>query len=229
RAEWLSAPRRNSFELWANARESQQSRSVGARYVSTGTIGYQDLDAYGSWSQEAEYGYVWRPTKLVVRDWAPYRYGRWVWVSPWGWTWVDDAPWGFAPFHYGRWAYVRSRWCWVPGPARARAIYAPALVAWAGDPRQRFNQVGWFPLGPRDIYLPGYQATWRHFRGINAGPRFDDAALTDAYHGRHHNFDYRNRTAPHALTVVPQDTFKSGHRTRGAAVRVDANTAARWR
>ncbi|MGO8013232.1 DUF6600 domain-containing protein, partial [Rhizobium ruizarguesonis] len=81
--------------------------------VSREVIGYRDLDTYGTWYSEPEYGHVWRPT-LLVDDWAPYRYGRWIWVAPWGWTWIDDAPWGFAPSHYGRWAYLRHRWYWVP-------------------------------------------------------------------------------------------------------------------
>ena len=230
-ADWVSLAPRNAFEIWSNVREDRASRSVGARYVAAGTIGYQDLDSYGSWSHEPEYGEVWRPTTLLVRDWAPYRYGHWVWVSPWGWTWIDDAPWGFAPFHYGRWAYLHQHWCWVPGPPRARAIYAPALVAWAGDPGRHFDNVGWFPLGPRDFYLPGYQASWRHFRAINAAnvARFDDAALYNAYQGRGTVFDYRNRSAPHALTIVSHDAFVSGHRTRGPGVRVDPNTALRLR
>ena len=55
-----------------------------------------------------EYGTVWFPHVTIV-GWAPYRYGHWAWISPWGWTWVDDAPWGFAPFHYGRWVFVARR------------------------------------------------------------------------------------------------------------------------
>jgi hypothetical protein len=51
----------------------------------------------------------------------------WRWVMPWGWSWVDDAAWGFAPSHYGRWASIPEtdsldpsapgpeRWGWVPG------------------------------------------------------------------------------------------------------------------
>ena len=37
---------------------------------------------------------------------------------PWGLTWVDQAPWGYAPFHYGRWAYISGRWGWCPGSLR---------------------------------------------------------------------------------------------------------------
>src|SRR5437870_11193312 len=75
--------------------------------------GYEDLDDYGRWRYVSDYGPVWIPASIPV-GWAPYRYGHWVWIRPWGWTWVDDEPWGFAPFHYGRWAYVENGWCWVP-------------------------------------------------------------------------------------------------------------------
>ena len=102
-------------------------------------------------------------------DWAPYQYGRWVWVSPWGWTWIDDAPWGYAPFHYGRWAHVRNRWCWVPGPRHVRAVYAPALVGWVGS-RRRVGSIGsvsWFPLGPREVYVPAHRYSRHYVERVN--------------------------------------------------------------
>ena len=69
---------------------------------------------------------------LAVRaDWAPYRHGRWAWVRPWGWTWIDAAPWGFAPFHYGSWVRYGGHWAWSPGPRGPRVRYAPALNAFA--------------------------------------------------------------------------------------------------
>src|SRR6266849_2839587 len=80
---------------------------------------------------EPSYGAVWYP-QAVPADWAPSRYGHWRWVEPWGWTWIDDQPWGFAPFHYGRWAYIGNRWGWTPGVIVARPVYAPALVAFIG-------------------------------------------------------------------------------------------------
>ena len=30
----------------------------------------------------------------MPEKWAPYRHGYWRWIEPWGWTWIDDAPWG---------------------------------------------------------------------------------------------------------------------------------------
>src|SRR5690606_13967295 len=146
---------RTGFENWANDRERREQQSESTKYVSRDIVGYEDLDDHGDWRHEPEYGYVWYP-RYVSYGWAPYRDGRWVWVSPWGWTWVDHAPWGFAPFHYGRWAYVRERWCWVPGPRHYRPVYAPALVGWIGRPHVGISVsfgsgIGWFPLGPREI------------------------------------------------------------------------------
>ena len=227
--------RRSAFETWAYERENIQSQSVASRYVAPGVVGYQDLDRNGTWAYEPEYGNVWQPTTYVINDWAPYRYGRWVWVTPWGWTWIDDAPWGFAPFHYGRWAYLRHRWCWVPGPVHGRPTYAPALVAWVGPPSFgvdfRNPNVGWFPLGPREIYLPGSRTSWRYFNSVNStnAAFADTTELSNAYNGRDGHRDYRNRTAPHAVTVVDHDAFVGAHRTLGKRKDVDANDLQHWR
>jgi hypothetical protein len=91
----------DDFDSWSLDRARRYdlaATSRTAQYVSPDVTGYEDLDDNGSWSSEPEYGYVWTPTRVVV-GWSPYRYGRWVSVSPWGWTWIDDAPWGYAPFH----------------------------------------------------------------------------------------------------------------------------------
>ena len=128
------AVRIDEFEDWCLARDRRTDNVQATRYVSAATIGYEDLDANGSWQTVPQYGAVWVPR--VRGEWAPYRFGRWAWVEPWGWTWIDEEPWGFAPFHYGRWAFLPSRgWAWVPGAVVARPVYAPALVAFVGGPR----------------------------------------------------------------------------------------------
>ena len=101
------------------------------RYVAPEMTGAEDLYQYGSFESAPEYGTVWYP-RDVPADWQPYRYGHWDNVRPWGQTWVDDRPWGFAPFHYGRWAYIGNRWGWVPGQYTPHPVYAPALVAFVG-------------------------------------------------------------------------------------------------
>ncbi|HJX85905.1 MAG TPA: DUF6600 domain-containing protein, partial [Candidatus Angelobacter sp.] len=160
-ADIYSAGNNDDFDNWGEGRDRHDDRSQSARYVSADVVGYQDLDDYGSWRTDPNYGNVWVPTR-VSADWAPYREGHWAWISPWGWTWVDDAPWGYAPFHYGRWVTVSGSWGWVPGPREVRPVYAPALVVFIGgrsDSRGGGGfgaNVGWIPLGPREVYVPGY-------------------------------------------------------------------------
>src|SRR6266851_161215 len=120
----------DDFDRWSRDRDRREDRSQSSRYVSSDVIGYEDLDDNGGWRPVPEYGTVWFPHTTIV-GWAPYRYGHWVWISPWGWTWVDDAPWGFAPFHYGRWVVVGGVWGWVPCPPRpvvAVAYVRPVYV-----------------------------------------------------------------------------------------------------
>ncbi len=120
----LGAP--DAFDTWALERDrrddyvmsTEAARSVPA---AENIVGYEDLDKYGTWSSEPDYGYVWTPT-YVSAGWSPYRFGRYTYVSGWGWAWIDDSPWGFAPYHYGQWVSIGSRWCWVPGPRLGRPV-----------------------------------------------------------------------------------------------------------
>ena len=162
--------RSDAFGDWVTAQSREGGLSVASqRYVSPEMTGAEDLDRYGAWDQSPEYGAVWYPTS-VGSDWVPYRYGRWMWTRYWGWSWVDDSPWGFAPFHYGRWVQWRGRWGWAPGSFVARPVYAPALVAFVGGPSISFGvsfQFGgrrpprpdgrWVPLAPRESYVPPYR------------------------------------------------------------------------
>ena len=147
---------RDAFSDWVARDDTDADRSETARYVSTEMTGWEDLDRHGQWSAHPELGQVWMPT-TVSATWEPYRDGRWHWVSPWGWTWVDAAPWGFAPFHYGRWVQWRGRWCWTPGPRSLRPVFAPALVTWQVAPHRGAGQrppppQHWSPLAPHDAF-----------------------------------------------------------------------------
>ncbi|HEY0955524.1 MAG TPA: DUF6600 domain-containing protein, partial [Roseateles sp.] len=187
--------------------EGDRQYATSARYVSAEMTGAEDLDRYGRWESSPEYGNVWIPTTLVVADWAPYRYGRWVWARHWGWTWVDDAPWGFAPFHYGRWVSWGGRWCWAPGAYVHRPVYAPALVGWVGGgsvsvgisivgghrpPPPRY---GWYPLAPREVYVPGYRHTPRYVNRINDPRDLRDPVTVKRPH--------RYRDEPRAVSTLP--------------------------
>ena len=67
----------SSFDRWADARDQDwnkiHSRYVIERSVSPYMTGYEDLDPYGDWIDDREYGRLWTP-RVVVSDWAPYRY-----------------------------------------------------------------------------------------------------------------------------------------------------------
>jgi len=181
------------FDNWALSRERRETALQSTQYLSPDTTGYQDLDSYGSWGMAPGYGPAWYPA--VGSDWAPYRNGHWAYVAPWGWTWIDDAPWGFAPFHYGRWVDVGDRWAWLPDPINERPIYAPALVVFVGGSDR---PVGWVPLGPHEVFRPYYAASEAYVRRLN-GPHFggaEHAALEE----------HANRRA---MTTIPEAAFRS--------------------
>ncbi len=140
--------------------------------------GAQQLSGYGTWDQDPSYGAVWYPN--VDSGWAPYREGHWAFIAPWGWTWVEAEPWGFAPFHYGRWIDHGDRWGWVPAAdyqpgAYERPVYAPALVGFFGlgvgvaitAQLLSSGSVGWVPLAPGEVYRPPYHVSNDYFRRIN--------------------------------------------------------------
>ena len=226
---------RTEFEDWANGRDGREVSSQSAQYVSNEVIGYEDLDDNGDWVSEPEYGYVWQPRAVAV-GWAPYRFGRWAWVAPWGWSWIDDSRWGFAPFHYGRWAYARNRWCWVPGPRHIRPVYAPALVGWVGSPGVGVSVsigagVGWFPLGPREVFVPGYRHSPRYIRNVNVSNTVivNNTYVTNIYNGRGSPRDYRYGRMGNAVTVVQRDQFVGGRPLGGHLTRVEDRDLQRWR
>ncbi len=209
----LAAAVRDEFDFWSLARDQRDDQTVSTRYVSPEVTGYEALDQYGSWDMTEDYGAVWYP-QGVAADWAPYRNGRWAWIEPWGWTWIDNAPWGYAPFHYGRWAWYRERWCWVPGRVVARPVWAPALVGWVGGQHwnARFTAgnapaVGWFPLAPHEPFRPSYAASPAYLRQLN---------LAQDLRNRRHPVDltpqavFRNRIQHNAVTVIPHERFRHG-------------------
>jgi len=160
-----------ALDAWALERDERYARWESARFVSPNMTGYEELGAYGDWVTDPTYGTVWYPRTVPV-GWAPYRFGRWRWVAPWGWTWVDAAPWGYAPFHYGRWITVGGRWCWWPGGYVAQPVWAPALVGFVGSGTSvsiGFGGpvVGWYPLAPWHPYRPYYRTNASYVTVIN--------------------------------------------------------------
>ena len=213
----VGMPPESDFDRWGGDRDRGLAASPSAQYVAPATPGYSDLDGAGTWETEADYGPVWYPSAVPV-GWAPYRYGHWVWVEPWGWTWVESEPWGYAPFHYGRWAHLRRGWAWIPGPVVRHPCYAPALVVFVGVGDAGVQ--AWFPLGPREAYNPWYHTDDRYRRRVN-GPGIDVTVVNvETTH-------YRNRSL--GFTAVSAATFRGGVGVARHTVVVDRTVVTRAR
>lgn len=214
--------RTTAFDRWTLARDERWMERRSTQYVSTAMTGYEDLDAYGEWSVEPEFGPIWFPGR-VSRDWAPYRHGRWDWVRPWGWTWIAEEPWGYAPYHYGRWVYVRDRWGWYPGERIANPVWAPALVAWVGGSNfsvsissGRTPAMGWYPLAPWERYEPWYRTNTTYVTRLNRVVRESPPRQYRDQDRTAWRYANRDRGA----TVVQREAFTSGRPVTQAIVPV---------
>lgn len=240
----------DGFDDWARSRDERMDHSQSARYVSPDVPGYEDLDEYGTWKDTSDYGEVWVPSSVAV-GWAPYRYGHWIWVAPWGWTWVDDAPWGYAPFHYGRWVYWGGYWGWAPGPLYVRPYYAPALVAWFGGPGFGVGfgfgggfGYGWCPLGFGEPFVPWYHVSRGYFGRVNiTNTRITNVRITNVYNNNYlhnhpgrpgggspygrNNVRYANMHSPNGFTAVSRNTLVNGQQVGRNMVRVSPNQMSR--
>ena len=215
-------PGKDPFDVWSLQRDRAFLSSQSRQYVNSNTVGFDDLDRYGTWKQTLEYGPVWYPSN-VPAGWSPYSNGRWAWVSPWGWTWVDAEAWGFAPFHYGRWTDLGSRWGWNPGPTGAAPTYSPAMVAFVGGAKFSGEGgsplAGWFPLGPGEPFYPSYGCSASCFTEVNltnlreahSTARHVSASNYFRYYHTQvgfHSIRYANQKA--ATIAVPLNEFAAG-------------------
>ena len=176
-AQPLDAVQPDGLDAFSNDRDAAYESAMQSEdaYVNPDTIGAEDLSSNGDWETDSDDGAVWYPTGVAV-GWTPYSVGRWAWVAPWGWTWVDGYAWGFAPFHYGRWVHRGNRWGWVPGPPVVRPIYSPAMVAFVGRPGAAGHGgpvTAWFALGPHETYVPWYHASPLYMNRVNTASIHD--------------------------------------------------------
>jgi hypothetical protein len=237
-AQWLDAAEPDGLDGFSDDRDDAYESAMQSEdaYVNPATIGAEDLSANGDWEADSDEGPVWYPSGVGV-GWTPYSVGQWGWVAPWGWTWVESEEWGFAPFHYGRWEHRGQRWGWIPGPPVVRPIYAPAMVAFVGQPGLTAGGAGvtaWFPLGPRETYTPWYHASPLYVNRVNVSNLYSSntAEVRTIYNqpteasvyaaaGQH---GYVNR--PLATVVVSEASFAAGRPVGQSLVRVSAGALA---
>jgi len=201
----VSALAVDQWDTWNDQRDTYLSRAQSPRYASPDVVGTEDLDNYGRWSNDPQYGNVWTPT--VPSTWAPYQNGQWVWEDYYGWTWVPYDPWGWAPFHYGSW-YFRTGlgWSWFPGARYGHYWYRPALVGFIGfgggfGVGFGFGNVGWIPLAPFEVFRPWYGAGWYGGRSLLSINIVRNVSVVGAY---------RNARFANAVTAVSAADFQRG-------------------
>jgi len=176
----------DEFDTWSLDRDAVIAQRLKDafydKYYDNDIYGADDLNGYGDWVHTASYGYVWRPYRNSLShyaDWSPYRYGHWRWIPAFGWTWVNDEPWGWATYHYGRWFHDAGHWYWSPyGYYRqTRSWWRPALVYMS----VYNNNVCWYPLGYHYSYY-NYNYNYNCYRRrCNSGGH---------YGGGHHQPTY---------------------------------------
>jgi hypothetical protein len=228
--EDLAGP--DPFDNWDSMRDRRWDDSRSAQYLSRDVVGFDDLDDNGDWRDDSNYGHVWYPR--VDAGWAPYHTGHWDWIQPWGYTWVDDSPWGYAPFHYGRWVAVGGRWGWIAGPVNVRPVYAPALVVFVGGGGGFGGNIAWFPLGPREVYVPPYPVSRGYMNNVNiSNTTVNTTIVTNVYNTtivnktvNITNITYVNKSVPGAVVAVPQAAFAGAQPVAHAAVAVNAQQLA---
>lgn len=161
-----AVPGEDDWDQFNDSRDQQinNPNSDQSRYLPASIqICAGNLDTYGSWHDDPQYGEVWCPREDDP-NWRPYASGHWVWVNPFGWTWVASDAWGWAPYHYGTWVDESWGWSWVPGPARQ--YWSPAVVHFS----ESNGTVAWVALAPSEVHYTnvsiagwGHPDWWLHF------------------------------------------------------------------
>ena len=144
-------PGEDNWDKWNDQRDAALDGAVSRpshQYLPSNiAIVATDLDDYGTWRDDPEYGHVWCP-RVETADWRPYYQGHWTWVNPFGWTWVGDEAWGWAPYHYGTWVSRSYGWAWRPGPVNQ--YWSPAVVHFT----EYGDRVAWCALAPSEVRYP---------------------------------------------------------------------------
>jgi len=125
-----------------------------------------------------------------------------------------------------------------------RPVYAPALVAFVGGGGFSvgvsfgggFSGVAWFPLGPRDVYVPGYRCSPRYMQNVNITNTrvVNITQVTNVYNTVVINRDVSrvNYTYGHderSVTAVSRETFAGARPVGAGAMRITSEQIGRAR
>ena len=195
-----SAPPEDSWDRWNDQRD-KQFLNTNTNLPSNISLVAGNLNEYGSWRNVPRHGNVWVPRE-DRSNWRPYHNGRWVWVDPFGWTWVSNEPWGWAPYHYGTWTETNYGWGWVPGPKEQ--YWSPAVV----DFSVYNGEVAWAPLSPEEVRYPANLSVG--FASGNWALSFSIGGAANYYYGRSRGRPVFLPT-PYNTTIINQTNITNNY------------------
>ncbi|WP_147120822.1 DUF6600 domain-containing protein, partial [Sphingobacterium mizutaii] len=164
---------------------------------------HEELDPYGDWDHDDEYGDVWYPDE--DDDFRPYGTNGYWTMTEYGNTWVSNYDWGWAPFHYGRWIHRPHRgWAWVPGYE-----WGPAWVDW----RSGGGYYGWAPM------RPGISVNVSLGIPLDLWVFIPTTRIYDRYMNRH--WSYGRRNIYNNTTIINNTYIVNNNRYYGGPARRD--------
>jgi hypothetical protein len=95
-------------------------------------------------------------------------------------------------------------------------MWAPALVGWVGGKNWSVSTsigspaVGWFPLAPREVYVPAYRVSPTYIKQVNVThvTNITNVTYVNGNPAARADTRYRNRDIRHAVTALPGEHFK---------------------
>jgi hypothetical protein len=125
----------------------------------------------------------------------------------------------------------------VPGPVGVRPVYAPALVAFVGGGGGVSigvgGPVGWFPLGPHEVYNPWYHVSRGYYTNVNVANIYGRGNRTVVINDINNRYNYFrdgravpnerfvNRDVPHAFRAMPGQDFVAARNARQHMAAID--------
>jgi hypothetical protein len=118
-----------------------------------------------------------------------------------------------------------------------RPVYAPALVAFVGGGfgvsigfGEGFAGVAWFPLGPRDVFVPSYRCSPRYWQNVNVTNSrvvtvtqvtniYNTVHVTNVTNVTNVHYTYEHNAA--AVTAVSRETFVNARPVSHANVKIN--------
>ena len=156
------------------------------QYLSADVVGYEDLQAYGTWSNDPEYGQVWSPrngaSRLAALQHRQLDLRAALWLDLGRRAAVGLRALSLRPLGQSQQSLVLG----AAGTPAARGLCAGAgrlhrrHRAQHRDRRAIPQPVGWFPLGPREVYVPPYTNDRNYYNRINENARVERRSWTIA-------------------------------------------------